>query len=126
MNINVMKKYIILCFILVLYFTISMCTPQKQSVYFVPDQYTGETKANLVTMLEYGQKLYKLNCTRCHGIFTKGKDGIPDFSKIQIEAYRSSFLLDDSKNHAVAKKIRPYDLDMILQFLQFRKSPGGQ
>ena len=121
-----MKKYITICFIIALYLAISKCSPQKKSVYFVPAQYTGETRANLVAMLEHGQKLYKLNCSHCHGIFTKGKDSIPNFSKTQIENYKSSFLLDDQKNHAVTQKIRPYDLDMIFQFLQFRKPPEAQ
>ncbi len=123
-NINAMKKYITISFIIIFYLVFSRCTPQKETVYFIPDQYTGDTRANLVTMLEHGQKLYKLNCSSCHGIFSRGKDSIPNFSKTQIEAYKSSFLLDDPKNHAVAQKIRPYDLDMILQFLQFKRPPG--
>lgn len=97
------------------------CTSPKQTAYFVPEEYTGETRKNMIAMLEHGQKLYKINCSGCHGIFTKGKDSIPNFSKTQIENYKSSVLLDDPENHAVAKKIRPYDLDMILQFLSFRK-----
>lgn len=123
MNINRMKKYFIIFLIACVFLVIIKCTPQKQTVYIVPDQYTGETRVNMIKMLEHGQKLYKLNCSRCHGIFNKGKDSIPNFSKTQIEAYSASALLDDPKNHAVTQKIRPYDLDMILQFLQFRRPP---
>ncbi|HUR66050.1 MAG TPA: c-type cytochrome [Chitinophagaceae bacterium] len=105
-------------------FIISLhCKTQKETLYIVPEQYTGETRQNLIKMLEEGQELFKINCSRCHGIFGQGKDSIPNFSRTQIESYRSSALLDDPGNHAVAQKIRPYDLDMILQFLQFRKPP---
>ena len=86
----------------------------------------GKQEKIYVKMLEHGQKLYRIHCSPCHGIFTKGKDSIPNFSKTQIEAYKSSALLDDPKNHAVAQKIRAEDLDMILQFLSFRKLPDGK
>lgn len=121
-----MKKITTVVLIVILYFAMAKCTPQKQAAYVIPDEYTGQTRANLIKMLEHGQTLYRLNCSRCHGIFTKGKDSIPDFSKTQIEAYKSSALLDDPRNHAVAQKIRPDDLDMILQFLTFRRKPEGK
>lgn len=97
------------------------CKTTKETAYIIPEQYTGETRQNLINMLEHGQKLYKIHCARCHGIFTNGKDSIPNFSKTQIENYEAAFIRNDSTNHAVAQKIRPYDLDMILQFLAFRK-----
>ena len=31
-----------------------------------------------------GYKLYKAYCSECHGIFSKGKEGIPDFSSRSI------------------------------------------
>lgn len=121
-----MKKHITVILLIIFYLAIAKCTPQKQTAYVVPPEYTGQTRENLVKMLEHGQKLYRIHCSPCHGIFTKGKDSIPNFSKTQIEAYKSSALLDDPKNHAVAQKIRAEDLDMILQFLSFRKLPDGK
>lgn len=121
-----MKKSIVIIVLGIFSIVMVKCTSQKVTAYIVPEQYTGETRVNMVKMLEDGQKLYRIHCSGCHGIFTKGKDSIPNFSKTQIEAYQSSFLLDDPKNHAVAQKIRPYDLDMILQFLQFRRPPEAQ
>ena len=100
---------------------LSQCKTQKETAYIVPPQYTGETRQNLINMLEHGQKLYKIHCTRCHGIFKKSKDSIPDFSKTQIENYELAALREDQTNHAMMEKIRPYDLDMIMQFLTFRR-----
>lgn len=116
-----MKKSMLIVLFVTLHLAATKCTSQKQTAYVVPPEYTGQTKDNLVKMLEHGQKLFRIHCSPCHGIFTKGKDSIPNFSKTQIEAYKSSALLDDPKNHAVAQKIRAEDLDMILQFLSFRK-----
>ena len=116
-----MKKYIYFIILICTGMFIIKCSAPKRTEYIVPAEYTGEARKNLITLLDMGQKLFKLKCSPCHGIFTKGKDSIPNFSKTQIEAYRSAALLDDPKNHSVAQKIRPEDLDMILLFLEFRK-----
>lgn len=100
------------------------CGQQKQTAYVIPEEYTGDAREQMEKALITGQKLYKIYCSNCHGIFGNGKDSIPNFSKTQIEAYKSSALLDDPRNHSVAMKIRPDDLDLILQFLAFRKSKG--
>ncbi len=116
-----MKKSIAVIVVL-FYLLITQCTMQKRTEYVIPENYTGDTRVNMEKALITGQKLYKIYCSSCHGIFTNGKDSVPNFSKTQIEAYKSAALLDDPKNHAVAQKIRPDDLDMILQFLSFRKA----
>jgi Cytochrome c553 len=114
-------KYVIAILITGYLLVLTQCTTQRKVEYNIPDNYEGETRKNLIRMLDEGQKLYKINCSRCHGIFTKGKDSIPNFSKTQIENYRTAVIMDDPKNHAVAQRIRPEDLDLILQFLTFRK-----
>ena len=121
-----LKYFISVSFLLLCSVLLMQCATQKRTEYWVPEEYTGETRANFVKRLETGQKLFKLKCSPCHGIFTEGKDSIPNFSKTQIEAYRSSILLEDPKNHAFAQKIRPVDLDMILLFLELRKSTKPQ
>lgn len=66
--------------------------------------------------------LYKLHCSGCHGIFTKGKDGIPNFTKIQIDNYHTTALIGmDPKNHAVAKKMSSEQIDQVVTFLRLRK-----
>jgi mono/diheme cytochrome c family protein len=116
-----MKKNWTILSIFVIAVVIINCTAPKKIGYTIPDDYTGQSRANLIKYLDQGQKLFKINCSRCHGIFTKGKDSIPNFSKTEIEAYKSAVLMDDPKNHAIAQKIRPEDLNMILEFLAFRK-----
>ena len=120
-----MKKNLVVFFLSGLCLVLANCNSQKKQIaYSIPDEYTGKTRETMIGMLDQGQKLFRIHCSKCHGIFTKGKDSIPNFSKTQIENYKMSVVMDDPKNHAVAKRIRPYDLDLILQFLSFRKTAG--
>jgi hypothetical protein len=109
--------FILICFVLLVY-----CTPQKKIEYNLPEPMSAETRSVYMERLEKGKILYKLNCSSCHGIFTKGKDSVPNFTKDQIDNYRSAVLMaKDKKNHAVAAKMSPQQLDYIILFLSLRK-----
>jgi len=99
------------------------CT-SKKVLYTVPETITGDSRLAMEERLQEGQALFKIYCSRCHGIFSKGKDSIPNFSKTEIESYKASVILDDQKNHAVTQKVRPQDLEKIFEFLLYRKKPG--
>ena len=49
---------------------------------------------------------------------------MPDFSVRQIDSYTTRFLKGDPKNHAVAAKMTPEQLNSIFMFLRFRKIKG--
>ena len=69
-----------------------------------------------------GKFFTRLHCGGCHGIFTKGKDGIPNFTKTQIDSYHAAALIGiDPRNHAVAKKMSSEQIDQIITFLRLRK-----
>jgi cytochrome c553 len=100
---------------------IFQCAPKKIE-YNLPEPMSAETRSIYMERLEKGKTLYKLNCSACHGIFSKGKDSIPNFTKDQINNYRSAVLMaKDKKNHAVAANMSPQQLDYIIMFLSFRK-----
>lgn len=101
--------------------TLIHCTGSKKPRYSIPEEYyTGIVRQNMDKRLMQGQKLFKLHCSGCHGIFTKGKNSIPNFSKTEIEAYEAAVLYDDQDNHGILKKITEQDLYNILDFLKFR------
>ncbi|CAN5858589.1 hypothetical protein BH11BAC4_BH11BAC4_20690 [soil metagenome] len=112
-------KYIILSFVLVI--TIVQCNTSKKIVYKIPSYYTGERKTELMTNLEKGKQLFKKYCSNCHGIFTKGKDSVPNFTNTEIKNYLTAYQTNDAKNHAAMKKLLPEEMSMILTFLQLRK-----
>lgn len=118
-----MKKTRLLLLLFACCVFIVNCNPGKKVWYTVPETITGESRTAMLQILEDGQTLFKIHCSRCHGIFSNGKDSIPNFSKTEIEAYKAAIILDDPKNHAVAQKIRPEDLEKIFEFLLYRKKP---
>jgi mono/diheme cytochrome c family protein len=107
---------IIFCFVL------SQCGSQKQTQYDIPSHVPAENKALLIARAEKGKALYKIYCSGCHGIFTKGKDGIPNFTKVQIDNYHATALIGlDQTNHAIAKKMSSEQIDYVVTFLRLRK-----
>jgi mono/diheme cytochrome c family protein len=98
------------------------CTSEKKTVYAIPDHVTPRNRELLTAKAEKGKILYKLHCSGCHGIFAKGKDGVPNFSKTQIDNYHAAALLGiDPRNHAVARKMSAEQVDQVITFLSLRK-----
>ena len=98
------------------------CSSQKQTQYDIPSHVPEANKRLLIERAEKGKVLYKIHCSGCHGIFTKGKDGVPNFTKTQIDNYHATALIGlDPNNHAVAKKMSSQQIDYIITFLRLRK-----
>jgi mono/diheme cytochrome c family protein len=88
----------------------------------LPDHFAPEVKKIYIDRAVKGKALYKEFCSDCHGIFTKGKDGVPNFTSVQIDNYHATAILGiDPKNHAVARKLSQLQIDNIIIFLRFRK-----
>ena len=97
-------------------------TQKKVSEYEIPEHVTKENRELFIQKCEKGKILYKIHCGDCHGIFTKGKDGVPNFTKTQIDSYHAAALIGiDPRNHAVAKKMSSDQIDQIITFLRLRK-----
>jgi mono/diheme cytochrome c family protein len=103
---------------------LARCATQQPVVeYNLPNNLTEPQQNELRAKLDRGRQLYKPGCSGCHGIFSKGKDGVPNFTARQISLYKARHELHDSSNHAFAMKMPPEDLDAILNFLLLRKKP---
>jgi cytochrome c553 len=98
------------------------CHPSRKVEYDIPSHVTDINRKLLLEKAEKGKVLYQLHCSGCHGIFTKGKDSIPNFTKVQIDNYHTAALIGiDARNHAVAKKMSSEQIDQIVTFLRLRK-----
>lgn len=95
------------------------CATAKPKEYDLPPDLPEIAKVALVDNFEKGKVLYKVHCTDCHGIFTKGKLDIPNFTVTQIDLYSREALLNPS-SHAVMKRISQEQLNMIITFLRYR------
>lgn len=100
------------------------CAVQQKTTYDIPAYLPAERKNELLANLEKGSILFKNNCSGCHGIFTKGKDSIPNFTEKEIVNYMTAYQTNDPKNHAVIKKLLPEELSMIMTFLKLRNFKG--
>ena len=83
----------------------------------VPASFSHTDSVKLINNWKIGMRFYRANCSGCHGIFGKGKDSIPNFSQIQYDDYKTSFLMGDAKNHAVMAKMTETELNAVYLFL---------
>ena len=113
-----MKKavYLILC-VLFLY-----CTARKKAEYNISPEVSAENRTIFIERFEKGKILYKLHCTGCHGIYSKGKDSVTNFTNQQIDNY-TKVALANPQNHTVLRKISPQQFDYIITFLRLRNVP---
>ena len=79
---------------------------------------TPENRALMIQRYDTGKVLFRANCSGCHGIFSAGKDSVPNFSNDQIDNYNANFVKADRRNHAVARKLSQLQVDYILTFLR--------
>ena len=111
----------IACFlIMIICFLLIQCTAKKTTEYNIPPDVGGANRAILIERFEKGKILYTNNCAACHGIYTKGKDSVTNFTNQQIDNY-TKIALANPKNHAVLRKISPEQFDYITTFLRLRR-----
>jgi cytochrome c553 len=83
----------------------------------IPASFSSSDSARFIANWTLGMKFYKSNCANCHGIFGKGKDSIPNFSKEQMDDYKSAHLAGDKLNHAVMARMTEDELSAVFLFL---------
>ncbi len=98
------------------------CATRSKVTYDIPPNYPEERKKEIIALFNKGKELYKANCSECHGIFTKGKDNMPDFTTTQLDNYSTRYIKGDLKNHAVARQMSPEQLNNVLLFLRYKKT----
>src|SRR5687768_7326684 len=100
---------------------IVQCSTRNKVEYDLAPGIPEQNKQHVLDLLDRGAALYKSNCSKCHGIFSKGKDTIPNFTTVQIESYKARFNLSHPDSHPFADKMLSEDLDAIFYFLNNRK-----
>lgn len=115
-----MKKIYFIGLILGIIMIIQCSTPIKVE-YKLPPGIPEQNKEHVLNYLNRGSSLYKSNCSKCHGIYSKGRDTIPNFTNTQVESYKARFNLSHPQSHAFTEKMLSEDLDAIFYFLNNRK-----
>jgi mono/diheme cytochrome c family protein len=114
-------KYLLIIFACSLCLILVQCATKKKIEYDIPRDYGKQARANAIDWFEKGEILYKVNCASCHGIYKKGKESVPNFTKTQIDNYNAMYIKGDPKNHSVAQKLSQDQMYYILTFLRLRK-----
>lgn len=99
------------------------CAPAVRVEYRLPPGIPEQNREHVYALLERGAALYKANCSKCHGIFSRGKETIPNFTHQQVESYKARFDMSHPENHAFAQKMAREELDAVFYFLNNRKIP---
>lgn len=115
------RRYITLLLPMIFAALFVQCFGGKKTKYNLPKTLSKEQRESMLGQCKKGRELYKINCSECHGIFTSGKDKIPNFSDQQIDNYSARFMRHDPNNHAVAQKMSPEQLRDVLSFLRYRQ-----
>lgn len=101
-------------------FLLVMCTTQNKVAYTIGPDVSETNKKLFIERAEKGRILFKGHCAGCHGIYTKGKDGVPNFTKQQIDDYHARSIIA-FKSHSSVRDLSPQQLDFVLTFLRLRK-----
>jgi len=116
-----MKYHYALLTVVVCVMFLQCATPNKVT-YDIPANYPEARRKEIIELFNKGEVLYKANCSECHGIFSKGRDSVPDFTTQQLDSYSSRYIKGDIKNHAVARQMSPEQLNNVLLFLRYKKT----
>src|SRR4051812_42896734 len=114
------KRYLITLFALFA-LLFSQCSRYRVS-YNIPAQYPEAMRTEIKKTCDRGKILFKQHCSECHGVFTKGKDNIPNFSIVELHRYSEKYIMRDRTNHAVAIHMSPQQLGEVLTFLKYKST----
>ena len=114
-----MMKYICVIFLAAMGAALSRCSSQKKVEYNIAPHVAPENKALFIERAEKGRILFREHCSGCHGVFAKGKDGIPDFTHRQIENYKARDIALKG-SHTTTRQLSDQQLDYIMDFLRLR------
>src|SRR3954466_3287855 len=115
-----MRRIVLL--LIVCFFTCCLlqCKTQNKVEYNLGPDVSEVNRKLFIERAEKGRILFKLHCASCHGIYTKGKDSIPNFTYQQIDNYHARALIM-FKNHSSVRDLSSEQLDYVLTFLRLRK-----
>lgn len=94
----------------------------NQKAYNIPPELSKEDKKELLSIIRHGIKMYKINCEQCHGNKYQSKDQEANFTQEQIRSYEV-FMKIRNETHGFTQKMNSDDLDAIIIYLKYRKTP---
>ncbi|MBK9271561.1 MAG: cytochrome c [Saprospiraceae bacterium] len=104
---------------LILLFSFLSCKPR---IYYpLPENASANSKKVMQEYFNQGKDLYKINCSSCHGIYSRARDNSPDFTNQQLDTYLSKLKMESSDQHSMTEHISYNDMEAILHFLTYKR-----
>jgi mono/diheme cytochrome c family protein len=94
----------------------------NQRAYNIPPELSKADKKELLSIIKHGIKMYKINCQQCHGSKYHSNDQGANFTEEQIRSYQV-FMKIRNETHGFTQKMNSDDLDAIIIYLKYRKTP---
>lgn len=113
-------RIVVLTTMMVFSLILAMCGTGKKVEYNIGPDVSEENRKIFVERAEKGKILFQIHCSECHGIYTKGKDKVPNFTKQQIDNYHARAIIA-FQNHSTIRNLSSQQLDYVLTFLRLRK-----
>lgn len=96
------------------------CAPKKQVYYEFPPEMLDHVKAEYAVTCDKGRALYQINCAGCHTTKKRGKEIIPDFTSVQLEAYQIRVANATHEEKVSEEKVTAEELSQILTYLNYK------
>ena len=97
------------------------CATQKPDLYVYPQGIVPEKKAEFIQYCEKGKVLYGIHCAKCHSTTVAGKEVIPDFTPLQLDAYDMRLGFTKHQSALTERNIPEEELEKVIFFLSHKK-----
>ena len=101
------------------------CAAQKKKaelLYNYPPGIVEEKKAEFIQFCEKGKTLYGIHCSGCHSRTVDGKEIVPDFTPMQLDAYDMRLGFTKHQSTLTERNIPEEELELVIFFLSHKKS----
>ncbi|MEP7196531.1 MAG: c-type cytochrome [Saprospiraceae bacterium] len=92
---------------------------KKSFTYVYPPNIAEKEKPEFDKFIKLGSKLYKTNCSACHGVQYASQDGGRQFTENQIRNYAVNIKIRN-ETHKFTRAMSKDDIDAICVYLKYK------
>ena len=100
------------------------CSASRHTYYELPEAMLPHVKTEYAQLCDKGQKLYFMNCAKCHDSRVKGKEIIPDFKPEELRGYALRVSNRKHEENMPDTLVTEEELGIIMTFLSYKKKSG--
>ncbi|MES2779635.1 MAG: cytochrome c [Bacteroidota bacterium] len=113
-------RTIYITFSSVLFIFLFACRTPKQAYFELPAEMLEPVKVEYAKICDKGRALYEITCAGCHTTTKRGKEIIPDFTAVQLEAYQIRVANSTHETRVTEEQVSAEELSYILTYLSYK------